>query len=527
MAVTRTPASAAPCVAATFTALSRPDTTITLVESLPAGTNPPPVGTIAVPICRVAGVVTPAINFEVWMPSGSDLTSRWNGKFQGVGNGGFAGTISFGAMRTAVARRYATGSTDTGHKNTDPLTWMQDRQQVVDYGYRAIHEMTVKAKAIVRAFYGGGPGLSYWNGCSTGGRQGLMEIERYPDDYDGALIGAPANPLTRLQMGGNWISQAIHEAPETFISAAKLPAITNAVLARCDNLDGIPDGVLDDPRRCDFDPAALLCTGAETNACLTAPQLEGLKKVYAGATNSSGAQIFPGYLPGAESFAGSWAVWIAGTNVPPTNLQHAIQDQFFRFMVFENASYDSLTFDFDDGPAATDDKQETPNETLAEILNAVNPDLSSFNARGGRIVWYHGWNDPAISPLNSVDLFRAIVRFGGAKRTDEFLRLFMVPGMLHCSGGPGPNTFDALGALERWVEQGQAPDMIVASGGALPTRTRPLCPYPQVARHDGTGSTDDAANFVCELEGLDRADEASGFDHGLHGRDNARRKQAR
>lgn len=442
--------------------------------------------------CRVSASSRPTadsdIRMEVWLP-----LEHWNGKFQGVGNGGLGGVISYSALAEALAHGYAAASTDTGHTGTFAMgAWAFGHpEKVVDFGYRAVHEMTADGKAITAAFYGSAPSHSYWNGCSEGGNQALSEAQRFPQDYDGILAGAPANFVTHLQMGGDWISQAIHEDPATFVPAEKLPALNHAVLEACDALDGLGDGVLEDPRRCHFDLKRLKCRGADAPNCLTAAQIDGLEKVYGGARNRrTGAQLFPGYQFGGEL---GWTPWIVGTRVPPRNLQHSIADAFFKYLVFGNPEWKWQSFDFDKDVALTDRK-------LANIVNATSPDLSAFKARGGKLIQYHGWSDPAISPVNSINYYESVqARMGD---TRGFYRLYMIPGMSHCAGGTGTDRFDKVGTLARWVEHGTAPDRIVAarivSGNVV--RTRPLCPYPKVAKWKGSGSTDDAANFACGSE---------------------------
>jgi feruloyl esterase len=475
--------------------LSLPDTTITLAQSLPAGGNPNPVGTLPRAVCRVAGTVAPKINFEVWMPSSGD----WNGKFQGVGNGGLAGSISYGAMRNALGTGYATASTDTGHVSSD-TAWFTDAQQTIDNGYRAIHEMTVKAKAIVRAYYGERPRFSYFNGCSTGGGQGFMEAQRYPRDYDGILAGAPNWRPTRLRAGGHvWAWVATHKDPAATIPAAKLPVMGNAVLAQCDALDGVADGVIEDPRKCGFDPGALLCAqGQDPATCLTAPQVEAVRKLYQGARNpNTGAQIFPGYARGVEF---GWNSLIGGAN--PFGAGY----EFFRWAVFRDPAYDFRNFDFDAHVALAD-------ELFGPILNADSPDLRRFARAGGKMLIYHGWADPLIPTYNTLEYYDGLLDFFGhghrgrrddrddeaLERVQRFARLFLIPGMGHCSGGPGTDTFDGMGALERWVEKGHPPRSIVASHltNGVVDKTRPLCLYPKVAVYKGSGSTNDAASFVC------------------------------
>ena len=469
-------------------ALSLPDTTIVSAALVPAGPFQPPttLGPGAAPkpltvpaACRVVGRVTPAINFEVWMP-----VADWNGKFQAVGGGGFAGVISYGAIATALARGYATASTDTGHATPGGSWALGHPELVTDFAFRAIHEMTVKAKAIISAFYGNGPRLSYFAGCSTGGRQGLMEAQRFPNDYDGIVAGAPANFWTHLDAGLLWRGAATLKDPAAHLSTGKLAVLNKAALAACDARDGAADGLIENPQACHFDPGTLLCPGAESEACLTAPQLEAARKIYGPALNPRTKQeLFPGMPPGSEQ------TWTAASGGPQP-FQIPVETQ--KYLVKGDANWDWKTFDFDTDVAATDAK-------LAALMNATDPNLAAFKSRGGKLIMYHGWNDQLIQAGNSINYYSSVSKTMGVKETDDFLRLFMAPGMLHCAGGPGPNTFDSVGALEQWVEKGTKPATLVAShttGGAV-DRTRPLCPYPQVAVYKGSGSLDEAANFAC------------------------------
>ena len=538
--------------------LSLPDTTITLAESI----NPPPdftsptssFGFAVIPspysFCRVVAVSKPTsdsiINFEVWMPLTNE-NFTWNGKFNGVGNGALGGGINYPAMKASLLRGYATASTDTGHVgSSSDASWaltvtphQYHPEKVIDWGNRAIHLMTMASKAIVNNFYGTGPQFSYFTGCSGGGQQGLSEARRYPDDYDGILAGAPSNFFTHLDAGQIWRAQANLKDPASFIPLGMLTTINNAVLSRCDTLDGIDDDILSDPRRCDFDPAMLLCQqGADPSTCLTAAQVEALDKLYAGPSNPrTGEKIFPGFPPGSELGWGQFIGALPGSNFKKPN---AIANSFFKYMVFEDPNWDYLTFDFDEDMTFTDGKMIKPGTSLASAINSTNPDLSPFKALGAKLIMYHGWNDPNIPTVNSINYYENVVAAihnnhkkdfndvagGPLRETQDFYRLFLVPGMGHCSGGPGTDQFDAFLALEQWVEQGIAPDSIPASHktSGVVTMTRPLCPYPQEAVYIGHGNTNDAANFVCALKGLNRADEASGFDHGLDGRNNARRK---
>lgn len=491
------------------------NTTITTAQTVTAGAFTPPAGGAAgfndLPaFCRVAGVIRPTsdseIKFEVWMPS-----ANWNGKLQGIGNGGFAGTISYGGLAAALARGYAAASTDTGHSGNDASWALGHPEKIIDYGHRAIHEMTVQAKAIIQAFYGGGPKRSYFASCSNGGRQALMEAQRYPEDYDGIIAGAPANYFTRILTGFASNMHATLNDPASYIAPAKLKAIEAAALKSCDARDGVTDGVLDDPTRCGFDPSVLSCKGAENDECLTEKQIIALKKIYAGTRNAKGEQLIPGFVPGGEPGPGGWTNWITGAQ-PTQAAQFFFATQAFKNMVYNDPAWDYKTFELErDGKAA--DKK------LAQVLNATDPDLKAFQKRGGKLILYHGWNDAALPPVNTINYFASVRAKMGRDKADAFTRLYMVPGLLHCSGGPGPNSFgatvtraqadaqhDLTVALERWVETGVAPNQIIATKrktaepNSEVVRTRPLCPYPQVARYKGSGSTEEAANFACVTE---------------------------
>jgi feruloyl esterase len=457
--------------------------------------------TVQHPFCRVTGTIAPAIRFEVWLP----VAPEWNGKLQGVGNGGVAGLINYASLGAAVDRGYAAVSSDLGHKGgfIDFRFAVGHPELVKDWGYRATHAMTEKAKAIVQAFYGTAPAHSYFTGCSGGGRQGLMEAQRYPGDYDGIVAGDPTSDFTRLTLGGRlWIAEATLKDPASYIPAAKIPALAAAVLAACDAQDGIKDGIVADPRQCRFDPATIQCKGADSDSCLTAAQVAAVKKIYAGSTNAKGERIFPGYMPGGELGSGGWASYMSGAT-PKQGGQFQYADGFARYMVNEKPDYDSLSFDFDrDMPAAI--------AKLSRDIDATNADLSAFAARGGKLIQYHGWSDPGVSPLSSIRYYESVVRAHDPSTsgrpslkawhaTWDFYRLFMVPGMQHCVGGPGPDQFDALAALEAWVEKKIPPDRIIATHltDGKPDRTRPLCYYPNAAQWTGQGSTDDARNFVC------------------------------
>jgi feruloyl esterase len=486
--------SAAPARGATcdnLPALTLKDATVTGARLVPAGAFSAPgqrQGAGVNPyqdlpeFCRVTLTVTPSsdsdIKVEVWLPS-----SGWNGKFQAVGNGGWAGVISFTAMADAVRHRYASASTDTGHVGARGAFALGHPEKLIDFAWRSEHEMTVQAKAIIRAFYGTAPKQSYWNGCSTGGRQGLKEAQKFPEDYDGIIAGAPAN-RTAISL---WIADAVLKNPASYIPPAKYPVIHEAALAACDARDGLKDRLIDDPSTCSFDPNVLLCTGEGGPDCLTPAQVKAVKQIYSPAINPrTGKQLFASLVPGTEL---GWGAQAQGPE-PAAN----IYDQY-RYVVFKDANWDWKTFDFDRDAARGDLPENL-------VMNATDPDMKAFFSRGGKLLLYHGWSDPQVPTLNTITYFKSVVDvMGGASNASKNVRLFLAPGMGHCGGGEGPNAFDKVGALERWVEQGQAPDVLIASHttGTTVDRTRPLCPYPQVARYTGTGSIDDASNFACRV----------------------------
>jgi hypothetical protein len=514
-------AAGSACAAAAATCeslaeLKLPHTIIREAHAVPAAAYSPSIGRAITDLpafCRVAGTLKPSadsdIEFEVWMPA-----TGWNGRFAGIGNGGFAGSLTLSGMAQELRRGYATATTDTGHKAdvTPGATWaLGHPQKVIDFGYRAIHETAVAAKTLIAAFYGEGPPKhSYFNSCSNGGRQALMEAQRYPEDYDGIIAGAPANYWTHLLLEGAYLAQAVAEDPAAFVPPLKMAAIEAATLSACDAGDGLKDGLISDPRTCHFDPATLLCKGEDNERCLTAPQVSFLRKVYGGPRNAKGQPIYPGYSPGGEGGAGGWVSWITGT-APRKSEGYGFSSQFFSQMVYENAEWDYSKFDAEREVKAADAK-------LASVLNSTSPDLRKFKDRGGKLILYHGWSDAAIPPVNAIEYYDSVASKMGAATAESFVRLYMVPGMQHCGGGPGPNYFwssdpkargdaqhDMEEALESWVENGPAPGPIVAvkfktAGGAgRPVeRTRPLCPYPQEAHWNGKGSIDEAANFSCK-----------------------------
>ena len=435
--------------------------------------------------CRIAATLKPTpqsdIKIEVWLPV------TWNGKFQAVGNGQWAGTISYGAMASALRAGYATTSTDTGHVGNN-AEFAVNAEKLVDYSWRSEHEMTLKAKAIIAAFYGTAPRFSYWNGCSTGGRQGLKEATLFPREFDGLVVGAPANHRASRNSWQMDIIASVHRNPAGMLSEAKLNLINRAALDACDGLDGVKDGLLENPKICRFDPAVLTCRGTENGTCLTPAQVTIAKRILSPGKLANGREYQPGLeissvlghygnrLPG-------WAAWAQLGSEPAPN-------DNFTYVVYKDPKWDWRNFQLE---AAL---------PLAEKANAIETahaaDLSMFLQGGGKIIFFHGWSDPSVAPQATINYFGEVQKISA--RAAESTRLFLVPGMGHCVGGAGAtDNFDAVAALDRWVTAQTPPQSIPASrveGGRV-TRARPLCPYPQVAKFDGTGSTDEAANFAC------------------------------
>ena len=496
-----------PLACETLTGLTLADTTITLAETVPAGPFTPPGANQALELpgfCRVVAMTQPAVNFEVWLP-----TEGWNGKFHTSGNGGMAGSISYSAMATALNRGYAAASTDTGHVRGDggfDANWALNRPDLIeDFGHRSIHLTAVHGKAISEAFYGDAPNYAYYVGCSKGGQQGMMEAQRYPEDFDGLVVGDPAHMWTSFYASAHlWYALATLDNEDSYIPPSKVAILGDAVTAACDAIDGIEDGVLDDPRKCQFDPGTLTCAaGQDESTCFTAAQVQAVKDIWSGPTNSAGDVLYPGLVPGGEDGRGGWTSWVTGQQAYAGTHFMAAED-FMRNMVFDDPEWNFRTWDYErDLPIAL--------AKTGEALDADDPDLRPLRDRGGKLLVYHGWSDSDISPIGTIDYYEEVMSLIGdgassdeaLAATKEFFRLFMVPGMGHCRGGPGPDSFDALTAMERWVEQGVAPDQMVASKMAdgEVVRTRPLCTYPQVAKWNGTGSTDDATNFSCVMPG--------------------------
>lgn len=494
---------------AALASLKLADTTVSAAEPVTGGAFTVPGSTNAIanlpPFCRVAGIIAPTpqseIRFEVWLP-----LAKWNGRLAGVGNGGWAGTISYPALAEQLRRGYAAASTNTGHEAAAGLNMarfaFEKPEQLIDFAYRSHHETAVRAKAIIEAFYAKPAARAYFIGCSSGGYEGLMAAQRYPADYDAIVAGMPANNWTRLMAGDLDGTLASFKGGTANLPPAALGVLHRAALAACDANDGVTDGAIENPLRCRVDPGALACTaGAEPASCLTPAQVEAARRVYGGLKDpKSGAQLYPGLAPGSEPF------WVNRDPAGP----FPIPISHYKWLVFRDPDWDWKTFDF--GDPADYDAHVRAEAKLAPILNATDPDLSAFRKRGGKLLQYHGWYDQLIAPGNSIDYFDSVVaHFGGGrdgasvardaalKDVQTFYRLFMIPAVAHCGGGTGVASYDMQTALEDWVERGIAPDRVVASRlvSGVVDRTRPLCPYPQVAVYNGQGDTNDAASFTC------------------------------
>ncbi|MEO5922796.1 MAG: tannase/feruloyl esterase family alpha/beta hydrolase [Bryobacteraceae bacterium] len=442
--------------------------------------------------CQLSGMLSPEIAFEVTLPD------KWNGRFYMIGNGGHAGEALDDAGRVAqrnVALQlgFAVAQTNTGHdsrKEPGGSFVMSNPQKAIDYAYRAVHLTTVTAKAITKDYYGKAVSKAYWNSCSNGGRQGLLEAQRYPGDFDGIVANAPWADQTGFTIGAMWNQKALSEAP---VSAAKIAMVSEKIMAKCDAVDGLKDGLIDDPRKCVFDtkvdvPAC--AAGADTADCLTAAQANALMKIYNG-PSSNGKPFFPGYMLGSEANNG-WMGSIVAANPTAKPADFNLAEGTMRYLVPTppNPNYDYKTFDFDrDIPVLG---------AWSKKADAKDADLSKFKKEGGKLLMSYGWADQILQPLMGVHYYEQVIAKNGASTTD-FARLFMVPGMSHCAGGYGTDRFDPMTAIIDWVEKNKAPDVIQASRvvNNQTVRTRPLCPYPQVAKYSGQGSIDQASNFSC------------------------------
>ncbi len=490
------PAAAATCES--LTSLELPDGKITSASLVAAGQFTPPMGggplmggpgglavfKNAPAFCRVTATLTPTpdsdIKIEVWMPS-----ENWNGKLVGIGNGVWAGSIGYSALAEPLSRGYATVATDTGHVGTgmDGKFAIGHREKLIDFGYRAVHEMTIKAKTILAAYYGKKERLSLWVSCSTGGRQGLMEAYRYPEDYDGISSMAPANPMVGLMIDTLWTGYAASKDDARRLTMANIMAANKAYIDQCDKTDGLKDGIVSDPEQCSFDPGIIQCKEGDQNDCLTAPQVAALRDIYAGTKNPrTGELIFAGFPPGSEQ----QLMALVGGNEP-----FPVATSYFRDIVFENPQWDFKSFDYDKDLTATF-------KAGSDILDVPSNGLSRFFQGGGKLLLSHGWADGLIPAPNTVAFYKSMTANMDLKKAADSVRLFMLPGMGHCGGGDAPSVVDMLSVIDKWADQGKAPESIIASRPPnQKPMTRPICPYPQIAKYKGTGDIDDAANFIC------------------------------
>ena len=446
-------------------------------------------------VCRVTAITThpPAGDkVRIWV---AIPTSNWNGRFLGTGGGGMSGG-SPGGVNEPVALGYASGATDTGHEGGRGAFALDakgrlDWQLIRDNAHLGIHEMTVTGKALTQAMYGLAPRYSYFNGCSTGGRQGLMEAQRYPRDYDGIAAGAPAIHYQTFHQQQLWGSMLMNVANHP-VPACKLAAATAAAVAACDGIDGVKDGVIEDPQRCNYDPKALIGSSAGDCGAFTQVDADLIRRLWEGPRRVDGSFMWYGLPRGADLNA----LWGSrGTPLKPQPLALAVE--WFQYFVTQDPRWDWTTMT----RPVFERLSEQSVEEYGIVYGTDNPDLTAFRDHGGKAILWHGWADQLISAEGTVDYYtRVLERMGGAQETAEFLRLFMAPGVAHCGGGIGPSPYGQLDALLAWVEQGRAPETLTAArrdpDGTI-TRSRPLCRYPLVARYKGNGSTGDAANYSC------------------------------
>jgi feruloyl esterase len=514
------PASAAPNCASLASLTLPYHTTITLAQSYSAGQVVTGTTVAPVALCRVAATAKPGshsnVKFEVWIPS----DGSWNGKYQQVGNGGFAGSIQYAAVANAVSRGYAAASTDDGTSGppAGAPAFIGNQDVLIDYGHRSLKVTSDNSKAIIVAFMNRGPRRSYFVGCSDGGREALQQAQRYPNDFDGIIVGSPTNDFVG-EFGSSylWNTQALLGGPQTagvpdaYIPPSLLPVLSNKALAKCVGKDGgAPgDAFLSDPSMCRFDPREVQCkSGDAPGTCLSPAQVAAAKKIYAGAHSSRGELLFPGYEPGGEAAAGDWQSWLTGNSSATGGSQTALGKGFGCNLVEGTATCDYLAEN-------VTQQYNIAKQTIQPIASAINPDLRAFARRGGKMIQYAGWADAAIAPQNGLNYYRAVQKKLGGDVTD-FYRVFMVPGMAHCSGGAGVNAFgngtvngpvidadhDLVKALERWVEQGRAPDKIIATHYVNNSASqgvqfqRPLCVYPQRGTYTG-GDPNLASSFRC------------------------------
>jgi feruloyl esterase len=465
--------------------------TVSATEFVPAGpyrqpgaavgSAPPERALLAPAHCRVGAILRPAADSEIeialWLPA-----DTWNGRFVGIGNGAWGGVINYQGMLFALQNGYAAASTDTGHRGQVGAAFaIGHPEKLVDFGHRAVHEMVAASKALIRSHYREGPRFSYWDGCSTGGRQGLAAAQRYPADFDGILAGAPAIDQPRIRAADLAAIIPTLVDPTRAVPQTKLDLLNKSAINACDAADGVKDGVITDPRTCKFDPAPLACGVSAATDCLTPRQLETIRQVYAPAVTRTGELVAPGKWPGSEN---GWQT-LTGATPPPQPYLVPFQ------IVHGSTQWDWRQFTLDSDLAAAE-------QQVGAVINAASPDLSAFKARGGKLLLYHGMADESIPPANTINYHSQVLDVMG-RRQDAWFRLFLVPGMMHCGGGAGANQANYLAALERWRESGEKPDRILAVRvtGNRVEMTRPICPYPKLPRYNGRGSTNDSENFEC------------------------------
>ena len=504
------PAAGASCES--LAKFSFPDLTVTLAQSMAPGAfappqrGPAPSAAVPVAFCRVTGTLRPTrdseIKFELWLPA-----TGWTGRYESVGNGGFAGAIRYDSMINPLLGGSAVASTDDGHEASNAFadpSWARGHpEKIVDYAYRAAHVTAKAGKAMTAAFYGNQPHHSYFVGCSKGGGEGMMEAQRYPDDFDGIVVGAKANQFIGLWDQFAWNVHKNLASQASYISPDDLETIGKAVADACDAADGVKDGLIGNPLKCHVNPAAIPLSPEKVKTYLA---------LHDGPKTSAGKQLYPGQAYGAETVG--WRNDITGPSWAEAHEKAAmsrLSNGYFANFIYQDPNWDFSKFDVDKDPAAS-------RKQLGAVLDAPDLKFTKFKAHGGKILEFQGWSDAEVTPLGTVDYYRRLgAAQGGAEKTQQFYRLFMEPGMSHCAGGPGPNQFgqrggngdaehDMVVALEQWVEKGIAPARIVATkfvdddpskGKAM---TRPLCPFPQVAKYKGSGDTNDAANFVCAAD---------------------------
>ena len=513
-----TDAHADPCAA--LKSLSLDNTTVASSERVPealdTGFNGAPPQRVP-EHCRVTGTIAPSIEFELWLP-----VSHWNGNWQAVGTGGFGGTINTLAMGVALRAGYATAANNSGHPVGDP-NWMSSRELVRLWGHESIHRMVAPMEALIRAFYGKPHQKAYFSGCSTGGDQAMEEAEYYPGDFDGIVAISPGMAYSHLMLSFLWSKRVSEQFADSKLSPPKLQLLHRAALAHCDKLDGVEDGLLEDPRRCDFDVATLRCPGPDGPDCLTAHQVETVRKLMAGPHNPrTGAEIYPGFYYGSEAspeYADAAGLERFGWTLIQGPLAERYAIPLLGAMVFANPHWNGSDFDFDTGVHQVD-------AALEGVITAMNPDLRPYARHGGKLLMVQGWSDPLNPPtlpieyweqVNQVFALRAGAgpsaasnagsgadgRDGARKAVDGFYRLFMAPGMGHCALGPGPNEFDAVAALDRWVNTHEPPTYLLATKHLKDDprepvlMTRPLCSYPAHAVWDGKGDPHKAQSFTC------------------------------